>query len=285
MKDDASLPTTRPEKYPWMIHSEVNAISSTRSRADLEGAVACITGPPCVNCMMQMWQAGIRKVKYIDGYGWSKDEQERAIREEFIRQSGMELIPMKPDLTWLADLVLGMPELKEYLLKAILADKELNKAICAEWFNGEVGEMVRQDAYAMPRKDEVVVFNPISRAICERPHVAESKRVVLSPIGADKVEKSVREFQSYEEIVEAVRECVANEAIVSVTDVAANDTLDSLHLDSLDTVTLSMELEDLFDCVITETESAKWVTVKDIIDTVMSRKRSGSPPIDSVPAR
>lgn len=129
MKDDSSLPTTRPEKYPWMIHSEVNAISSTRSRADLDGAVACVTGPPCVNCMMQMWQVGIRKVKYIDGYGWAKDEQERAVREEFIRQSGMELIPMKPDLTWLADLVLGIPELKSYILKSILADGESNKPL------------------------------------------------------------------------------------------------------------------------------------------------------------
>lgn len=60
--DDGVLPNTRPEKYPWMIHSEINAILNCEHRP--EGATAYITGHPCLHCYQCMIQAGISKIIY-----------------------------------------------------------------------------------------------------------------------------------------------------------------------------------------------------------------------------
>lgn len=106
MKDDSAIPTTRPDKYPWMIHSEVNALAATRaSKADLADATAYVTGPPCFDCLIQLWQSGVKRVVHIDGYGWKMDEQEGARRRTFLEQSGMEVIAVTPDLSWLTRLI------------------------------------------------------------------------------------------------------------------------------------------------------------------------------------
>lgn len=51
------LPTERPAKYPWMIHSEINAIVNSQDKAE----TAYITHLPCNTCAKAMWQFGIRK--------------------------------------------------------------------------------------------------------------------------------------------------------------------------------------------------------------------------------
>ncbi len=63
--DDSMLPNMRPSKYPWMIHSEVNAILNCSSRTD--DMIAYITGSPCHQCTCFMWQAGVREIVYIPG--------------------------------------------------------------------------------------------------------------------------------------------------------------------------------------------------------------------------
>lgn len=60
--DDEVLPNTRPEKYPWMVHSEVNALLNCEHRP--EGATIYITGHPCLNCYQCMIQAGIAEIIY-----------------------------------------------------------------------------------------------------------------------------------------------------------------------------------------------------------------------------
>jgi dCMP deaminase len=65
--DDSVLPTTRPEKYDFMIHAEHNAIlNCARNGISTIGATAYITGEPCNNCLQYMWQAGITRVVYSD---------------------------------------------------------------------------------------------------------------------------------------------------------------------------------------------------------------------------
>jgi len=59
---DDILPNTRPEKYPWMLHSEVNAILNCTHRP--EGGTAYITGHPCLHCFMCMCQVGIKEIVY-----------------------------------------------------------------------------------------------------------------------------------------------------------------------------------------------------------------------------
>ena len=59
---DETMPTTRPEKYKVMIHSEINAIANATDRRELVGATAYITGHPCPQCFGAMVNAGISSI-------------------------------------------------------------------------------------------------------------------------------------------------------------------------------------------------------------------------------
>jgi dCMP deaminase len=60
--DDTKVPLTRPDKYPYMIHAEENAILS--SNTSLDGSIAYITGHPCHKCFRMLIQKGVAKIVY-----------------------------------------------------------------------------------------------------------------------------------------------------------------------------------------------------------------------------
>lgn len=63
--DDSVLPNLRPEKYPFMVHSEENAIlSCAKTGSSCKDAIVYVTGKPCINCFQRMHQAGISTVNY-----------------------------------------------------------------------------------------------------------------------------------------------------------------------------------------------------------------------------
>lgn len=65
--DNSKLPNTRPDKYPFMIHAEANAIyNAIRQGKSVMGATAYITGKPCVSCLQMMYQCGILEVVYTN---------------------------------------------------------------------------------------------------------------------------------------------------------------------------------------------------------------------------
>lgn len=65
--DDTDLPRTRPEKYPYMIHAEMNALlNALRQGKSTLGATSYISGKPCVHCLQCMWQAGISRIVFTD---------------------------------------------------------------------------------------------------------------------------------------------------------------------------------------------------------------------------
>ena len=65
--NDRILPNTRPEKYPFMIHAEANAIyNCAREGKSTLGATAYITAPPCTTCLQMLWQCGIHKIYFSD---------------------------------------------------------------------------------------------------------------------------------------------------------------------------------------------------------------------------
>lgn len=59
---DDIFPNCRPDKYPWMIHSEVNAILNCEHKP--RGGIVYVTGHPCFNCLLFMYQSGIKKIVY-----------------------------------------------------------------------------------------------------------------------------------------------------------------------------------------------------------------------------
>lgn len=128
LKDDSRMPTGREKKkyvgygpngydefetnkYPFMIHAEENLLAN--SNGSLRGATVYITGSSCLHCMQLLWQHGVKKIIQVNGYGWSRDDEEAPLKRLFLQQSGMQVENVTPDLTWLVDLVLNDPDLKK----------------------------------------------------------------------------------------------------------------------------------------------------------------------------
>jgi dCMP deaminase len=101
--DDTLLPTSRPDKYYWMIHSERNALSNCVIRPD--NGIAYVTGQCCNDCIMALWQEGIKTVYMIDDHGTRLfDEEAKKRFDLFVKTSGMEIYKVSPDFSWIKKL-------------------------------------------------------------------------------------------------------------------------------------------------------------------------------------
>lgn len=101
--DDDRLPTSRPEKYHWMVHSERNALSNCVIRPD--GGTAYVTGQCCNDCIMALWQEGIKTVYMIDDHGTKLFDAEAQKRFDlFIEMSRMQIYKITPNFSWMKDL-------------------------------------------------------------------------------------------------------------------------------------------------------------------------------------
>jgi dCMP deaminase len=98
--DDSVLPTHRPDKYHWMVHSERNALANCVVRPD--NGIAYVTGQCCNDCIIALWQEGVGKVIMIDDHGtrlFDDDAQKRF--DTFVSMSGIIIEKVSPDLSWL----------------------------------------------------------------------------------------------------------------------------------------------------------------------------------------
>lgn len=101
--DDKLLPTTRPEKYPWMIHAERNALSNCIIRP--ENGIAYVTGQCCNDCIMALWQEGVTRVVMRNNHGTHLfDESAQQRFNAFVQMSGINIIYIEPNLSWLKHL-------------------------------------------------------------------------------------------------------------------------------------------------------------------------------------
>lgn len=101
--DDNNLPTSRPEKYPWMIHAERNALSNCVVRPDK--GIAYVTGQSCNDCIMALWQEGIETVVMSDDHGTKLfDDDARDRFDLFVKMSGMKIVKVKPNLSWIKNI-------------------------------------------------------------------------------------------------------------------------------------------------------------------------------------
>lgn len=79
---DEDIPLTRPAKYKYMSHAEVNAITNAaRSGVSLKGATFYITGMPCQDCFRHILNVGARRIVYgVVGSVCIQDEDLEAIQ-------------------------------------------------------------------------------------------------------------------------------------------------------------------------------------------------------------
>lgn len=67
--DDSKLPNIRPDKYPYMVHAEVNLLCNcARHGISTDDCFVFCTLSPCINCMRWMYQAGISTIFIKDVY-------------------------------------------------------------------------------------------------------------------------------------------------------------------------------------------------------------------------
>ena len=64
--EDDHFPNLRPDKYPFMIHAEINAIVT--SKQDLSGATIYCTHSPCHECAKLIVAAGIKVCVFRESY-------------------------------------------------------------------------------------------------------------------------------------------------------------------------------------------------------------------------
>jgi len=65
--NDRALPSVRPDKYPFMIHAEANAIyNCARQGESTLGARAYVTACPCTDCLQTLWQCGVHEIYFSD---------------------------------------------------------------------------------------------------------------------------------------------------------------------------------------------------------------------------
>lgn len=98
--DDNNLPNERPHKYPWMIHAERNALSNCVIRPD--NGIAYVTGQSCNDCIMALWQEGIKEVYMANSHGTHlfSDDQKKQF-DTFVAMSQIKITYVDPDFSWL----------------------------------------------------------------------------------------------------------------------------------------------------------------------------------------
>jgi dCMP deaminase len=66
---DKQLPTSRPQKYDYIIHAETNLIcNAVRSGVQTDGAIVYCSLSPCVKCLRMLWQAGVSNFYFKEKY-------------------------------------------------------------------------------------------------------------------------------------------------------------------------------------------------------------------------
>lgn len=101
--DDGVLPNTRPFKYPFFLHSELNAVlNCAKQGKSTLGATAYITTKPCLQCFQMLWQAGIVRIVHSNlsiSQRYNNEEEARQIEallllinRGMIRDGGRNLI-------------------------------------------------------------------------------------------------------------------------------------------------------------------------------------------------
>jgi dCMP deaminase len=106
--DDTSLPSFRPNKYPYIIHSELNAILNCKviPREVQGGGKAYVTGRCCNHCLQSLIQSGVNDIYIADRKGTAlEDQNTKKVFEKIIQQSGVNITTLKFDLDWIKQIV------------------------------------------------------------------------------------------------------------------------------------------------------------------------------------
>lgn len=87
--DDAQIPQTRPEKYLYVVHAELNAI--LHAQRELTDCSLYATVFPCSECMKAIIQTGIKQVVYLSDLNGPNWEESRKATLKMAQLAGVKV--------------------------------------------------------------------------------------------------------------------------------------------------------------------------------------------------
>ena len=98
------LPTTRPDKYPFMVHAEANAVSNLVVK-QIDYYKTYITHLPCATCAKLLWQSGVHEWYVPEGSKAHGETEEDKIVYNHLIENGLEITYLDPHLPYLNELI------------------------------------------------------------------------------------------------------------------------------------------------------------------------------------
>lgn len=99
--NDNDIDWSRPAKYPYLLHSEINSIN--HSRGNLKGSTLYVTGHPCSLCMLDIVDKGISRICYgpLNITCVPKEEQELSLA--IAKKGNVKVDKFEGSLNWIKD--------------------------------------------------------------------------------------------------------------------------------------------------------------------------------------
>lgn len=93
--DDDQIPQTRPEKYLYVVHAELNAI--LHASRELGDCSLYATVFPCSDCMKTIVQTGIKRVVYLNELNGGDWEESRKATSRMAELAGVTVEKFESD--------------------------------------------------------------------------------------------------------------------------------------------------------------------------------------------
>ena len=93
--DDSQIPQTRPEKYLYVVHAELNAI--LHAERELHDCTLYATVFPCSECMKAVIQSGIKTIVYFNDLSGDNWDDPRKAAMKMAELTGIEIRKFEGD--------------------------------------------------------------------------------------------------------------------------------------------------------------------------------------------
>lgn len=108
---DNDIDWSRPQKYPFIVHAEANAIDNAHGHPDiLHSSTLYVTGPPCSGCSMHATRKGIKKIIYGPQSSKMVDDADWENTKEICKKGNVTLERYAGNLNWIRDRLMWMEE-------------------------------------------------------------------------------------------------------------------------------------------------------------------------------
>lgn len=93
--EDSQIPQTRPEKYLYVVHAELNAI--LHAERELHDCTLYATVFPCSECMKAVIQSGIKTIVYFNDLSGDNWDEPRKAAMKMAELAGIEIRKFEGD--------------------------------------------------------------------------------------------------------------------------------------------------------------------------------------------